>query len=414
MTKGPMIDAAADQEYAAAPLGSVLPTPVLPGPLNGVVVLDLTRVLAGPYCTMLLAELGARVIKVEPPDGDDSRRYGPFRNGSSLYFAALNRGKQSIALDLKAEGDRAILRELCDMADVLVENFRPGTMEKFGFGWNDLHRAHPHLIYAATSGFGHTGPWAQRPAYDMIVQGLGGIISVTGHQDAPPARIGVSIGDLAAGLYATIGINAALYHRERTGEATKVDISMLDCQLSLMENPAMRYLATQEVPGPLGGQHATISPFAIFATADAPIVIAAGNDTLFRKLCDALGLAAFANDPRFATNALRCTHFDILKAAIDAALHAAPSAHWLSLLEQAGVPAGPINSIAEALQNPQVEARHMIVESQDPSLGAVQMIGNPVKIEPFAREESALRQAAPHLDADRAAVLAQLAKRNAR
>ncbi len=391
-----------------------LPASVLPGPLSGVVILDLSRVLAGPYCTMLLAELGARVIKVEPPDGDDSRRYGPFRNGASLYFAALNRGKELIALDLKNDGDRAIFRELLDMVDVLVENFRPGTMEKLGFGWDDLHRRHKHLIYAATSGFGHTGPWSPRPAYDMIVQGLGGIISVTGHKDAAPARIGVSIGDLAAGLYAAIGINAALYHREKTGEATKVDISMLDCQLALMENPAMRFLATHEVPGPLGGRHASISPFAIFAAADAPIIIAAGNDSLFRKLGEALGLPALADDPRFATNALRCTNFDALQQKIETALRAFPAAHWLAVLEQAGVPAGPINTIAEALQHPQVEPRHMVVETQDSVLGSIQMIGNPVKIEPFASHELSLRRPAPELDADRAAVLAELTKSKAR
>lgn len=400
------METAAATKHAEAMLGSVLP-----GPLNGIMVLDLTRVLAGPYCTLLLAELGATVIKVEPPEGDDSRRYGPFRNGRSLYFAALNRGKESIALDLKAEADRAIFAELLGMADVLVENFRPGTMEKLGFGWADLHASHPQLIYAAASGFGHSGPWAPRPAYDMIVQGLGGIISVTGQKDAAPARIGISIGDLAAGLYTTIGINAALYHREHTGEATKIDISMFDCQLSLMENPAMRYLATGEVPGRLGGRHATISPFAIFQAADAPIIIAAGNDALFRKLCEALGLAGLAEDPRFVTNAQRCANFDALKQAIDGALAQAPAAHWFDLLDKAGVPAGPINTIADALQSPQVEARHMLVESDDPELGRLKMIGNPVKIEPFAAQEATLRPAAPQLDGNRAAVLARLPQR---
>ncbi len=387
------------------------PATVLPGPLNGVVILDLSRVLAGPYCTLLLAELGARVIKVEPPEGDDSRRYGPFRNGASLYFAAVNRGKESIVLDLKSEQDRKTFEELLDLADVLVENFRPGTMEKLGFGWNDLHSRHPHLIYAAASGFGHTGPWAPRPAYDIIVQGLGGIISVTGHKDTEPARIGISIGDLSAGLYTAIGINAALFHREKTGEATKIDISMFDCQLSLMENPAMRYLATQQVPQKMGGQHATISPFAIFSTGDDPMVIAAGNDSLFRKLASALGLDALAADPRFATNALRVANFDVLKSELEKALTTAPAAHWIAILETAGVPAGPINTIAAALQHPQVEARHMVVKTEDPVAGEVEMIGNPVKIEPFASTEQSVRRAAPDLGADRAALLAELEKR---
>lgn len=383
-------------------------TSVLPGPLNGVVILDLSRVLAGPYCTLLLAELGARVIKVEPPEGDDSRRYGPFRNGASLYFAAVNRGKESIALDLKDAQDRTILDELMGLADVIVENFRPGTMEKLGFGWDELHKRHPHLIYAAASGFGHTGPWAPRPAYDIIVQGMGGIISVTGHKDAEPARIGISIGDLSAGLYTAIGINAALFHREKTGEATKIDISMFDCQLSLMENPAMRFLATQEMPQKLGGRHATISPFAIFQTADVPMIIAAGNDTLFRKLAAPLKLPHLANDPRFTTNALRCANFDELKGEIEKALIASPAAYWIGLLEKAGVPAGPINTIADALEHPQVKARHMVVKTEDPVTGTVEMIGNPIKIEPYASTESSVRAPAPELGADRDALLAEL------
>lgn len=204
---------------------------LLAGPLSGAVILDLSRILAGPYCTLLLHELGARIIKVEPPQGDDSRAYGPFRDGESLYFAAINRGKESIALDLKQADDRAIFERLLARADVVVENFRPGTMEKLGLGWEALHARFPRLIYAAASGFGHTGPESGKPAYDMIVQGLGGIISVTGHPGAAPARIGVSIGDLGAGIYTALGIASALYHRERTGEATKVDVSMFDCQL---------------------------------------------------------------------------------------------------------------------------------------------------------------------------------------
>jgi len=273
-----------------------------PGPLSGVVILDLSRILAGPYCSLLLHELGARVIKVEPPGGDDAREYGPFKDGESLYFAAINRGKESITLDLKQAGDRAILGRLLERADVLLENFRPGTMEKLALGWEELRQTYPRLIYAAASGFGHTGPDAKKPAYDMIVQGLGGIMSVTGHPGQKPARIGVSIGDLGAGIYTALGIASALFHRERTGEAVKVDVSMLDCQLSLMENPAMRYLASGVVPGPMGGRHATITPFAIFETADKPIVIAAGNDGLFRKLCAALGQPGWAEDARFRTN----------------------------------------------------------------------------------------------------------------
>jgi CoA:oxalate CoA-transferase len=378
------------------------PQRILPGPLNGVVILDLSRILAGPYCTLLLHELGARVIKVEPPQGDDARAYGPFQDGKSLYFAAVNRGKESIALDLKSPADRDIFARLLEGADVLVENFRPGTMEKLGLGWETLHASHPNLIYAAASGFGHTGPHAARPAYDMVVQGLGGILSVTGHPGEKPARIGVSIGDLGAGIYTALGIVSALYHRERTGEAVKVDVSMLDCQLSLMENPAMRYMATGVVPGPMGGRHATITPFAIFETADKPIVIAAGNDPLFRKMSEALGKPEWAADPRLATNDLRRAVAGELAAEIEAVLKQHQAAHWLHVLEAAGVPAGPINTIEEALAHPQVAPRHMIVEA-----GGVRMIGNPVKIHPFAGNDNGQRTPAPNLDGDRAALLSE-------
>ena len=373
-----------------------------PGPLEGIVILDLSRILAGPYCTLLLHELGARVIKVEPPGGDDSRAYGPFRDGQSLYFAAVNRGKESIALDLKQDADRAIFDRLLGGADVLLENFRPGTMEKLGLGWETLRAAHPRLIYAAASGFGHTGPDSNKPAYDMVVQGLGGILSVTGHPGAKPARIGVSVGDLGAGIYTALGIGAALYHRERTGEATKVDVSMFDCQLSLMENPAMRYMATGVVPGPMGGRHATITPFAIFETADKPVVIAAGNDALFRKLCVALDRPDWAADPRLATNDTRRAVADELAGMIEAVLRERPAAHWLAVLEAAGIPAGPINTIAEALAHKQVAPRRMVVEA-----GGVRMIGNPVKVFPFAENDNGVRAPAPLLDGDRAALLAE-------
>src|SRR5690349_15859789 len=208
-----------------------------PGPLSGITILDLSRILAGPYCTFLMAELGARVIKIEPPpQGDDARAYGPFREGRSTYFASINRGKQSIALDLKKPADQAAFAKLLALGDVLVENFRPGTMEKLGYGWETLHQQYPRLIYAAASGFGHTGPWSRQPAYDMVVQGMGGIMSITGHPGGPPARVGMSIGDIGSGLYTAVAINAALVHRERTGEATKIDVAMFDCQLALLEN----------------------------------------------------------------------------------------------------------------------------------------------------------------------------------
>ena len=235
------------------------------GPLSGIVVVDLSRILAGPYCTLLMAEMGARVIKVEPPKGgDDARAYGPFIKGKSTYFASVNRGKESIALDLKADADKKIFEKLLEKADVLVENFRPGTMEKLGYGWETLHAKYPKLIYAAASGFGHTGPNSKDPAYDMVMQGMGGIMSITGNEGQPPARVGMSIGDIGAGLYTAVAVNAALVHRLKTGESTKVDIGMFDCQLALLENAIMRYTVEGEIPGPLGARHPTITPFQAF------------------------------------------------------------------------------------------------------------------------------------------------------
>src|SRR6202166_3329524 len=261
-----------------------------PGPLSGITVVDLSRILAGPYCTLLMAELGARIIKVEPPEkGDDARHYGPFLAGKSSYFMSVNRGKESIALDLKNAADKRIFAKLLERADVLVENFRPGTMEKLGYGWETLHPRYPRLIYAAASGFGHSGPFSHYPAYDMVVQGLGGIMSITGHPGQPPVRIGMSIGDIGAGLYAAVAVNAALLHRERTGEATKVDIAMFDCQLALLENAIMRYTTSGECPQTMGARHPSIMSLEALSTADGDMIIAAGNDVLYSKLCEALG-----------------------------------------------------------------------------------------------------------------------------
>jgi CoA:oxalate CoA-transferase len=377
------------------------------GPLSGITVVDLSRILAGPYCTFLMAELGARVIKVEPPGkGDDARAYGPFRGGKSTYFSSVNRGKQSIALDLKAAGDKAIFERLLEKADVLVENFRPGTMEKLGYGWETLHPRYPRLVYAAASGFGHSGPYSRHPAYDMVVQGLGGIMSITGHPGQPPVRIGASIGDLGAGLYTTIGVNAALLHRERTGEATKVDIGMFDCQLALLENAIMRYTVTGEIPGPLGARHPSITPFEAFATADGNMIVAAGNDGLFLKLCAALGRPDLAEHADYRTNDLRNSNQAKLKTEIEAVLRRKPTAHWLDLLEKAGIPSGPINNVAQALAHPQVEARNMLVTVEDPASGTLKLAGNPLKLTAFA--DPPTREPAPDLNADRAAILREL------
>ncbi len=348
------------------------------GPLSGITIVDLTRVLAGPYCTMVLADLGARVIKIETPDGgDDSRRYGPFVNGKSAYFMAMNRGKESIALDLKLAADRAIFERLLEEADVLVENFRPGAMERLGYGWEALQARHPRLIYAAASGFGHSGPYAPKPAYDMVVQGMGGIMSITGHPGGPPTRVGASIGDITAGLFTAIGIASALHHRHSSGQGMMIDVAMLDCQVAILENALSRYFLTGQSPQPLGARHPSIAPFAAFPTADGHIIIAAGTDALFGKLAAALGHPKLARDARFLTNDLRAENVDALGAALEAILKERDSAEWLTLLEAAGVPCGPINDIAGIANDPQIRARNMIVAIEDPEAGPLKLAGNP-------------------------------------
>jgi CoA:oxalate CoA-transferase len=384
------------------------------GPFTDLIVLDLTRVLAGPYCALLMAELGARVIKIEPPRvGDDSRSIGPFvakKSGGtkSGYFMSVNRGKESIALDLKDEGDRKIFEQLLERADVLIENYRGGTMERLGFGWDSLKDKYPKLIYAGVSGFGHTGPYAHRPAYDIVVQAMGGVMSLTGHPGTPPTRMGTSMGDLTAGLFATIGISSALYERTKTGKGMKVDIGMLDCQVAILENAIARHVATGEIPVPLGSRHPSIAPFAAFATRDGHIVIAVGTDGLFVKLTEALESPELAADPRYATNPLRVKHWQELQQDLELALSAHSSKFWLEKFESFGVPCGPLNNVADVMADPQVAARNMIVTADDPDVGPLRMQGNPIKLSAF--EDPKTRQHAPDLDGDRAAILEWLEK----
>jgi CoA:oxalate CoA-transferase len=380
-------------------------SPNAPGPLEHITVLDLTRVLAGPFCTLVLADLGARVIKVEHPErGDDARHIGPFVGDRSAYFSSLNRGKESIGLDLKNAEDRVHFEFLLTQADVLVENFRAGAMDRLGYGWDALHKQFPRLIYAAASGFGHTGPYASRPAYDMVVQAMGGIMSLTGPEGGPTTRVGTSIGDIAAGLFTAVGVNTALYHRERTGEGLKIDVSMLDSQVALLENAIARFGATGEVPGPVGSRHPSITPFGAFATADDPIVIAAGNNELFQRLCSALGDEKTAQASAYATNAGRTQNHETLKQELEQALTKRSAAVWLEVLTEAGIPCGPINDIAAVLADPQVAARNMIIETREVDGTVLHMAGNPIKLSGF--EDPAERTAAPELDADRSRLLA--------
>ncbi|MEO6205540.1 MAG: CoA transferase [Mycobacteriales bacterium] len=310
-----------------------------PGPLDGVLVADFSRVLAGPFASMMLADLGARVIKVEKPVlGDDSRSYGPFLQGESLYFARVNRGKESIALDLKEPADRDVARALAVRADVLVENFRPGVMDRLGLGWADLQQAAPGLVYCSISGFGHTGPWRTRPAYDAVVQGMSGIMSATGSPDGHPTKPGVPVADLSAGLYAFGAITSALLGRARHGHGTHLDIAMYDATVSLLEGAALSWLATGVDPGRIGNAHFAIAPFDTFGCADRDITICAANDALFGVLVTALGVPALAADPRFMSNAERHEARVALKAELEAVLCTAEAEHWLTVLAEVGVP----------------------------------------------------------------------------
>jgi CoA:oxalate CoA-transferase len=378
------------------------------GPLEGILVLDLTRVLAGPWCTLLLRDLGARILKIERPGrGDDARAIGPFVEGRSAYFLSLNRGKESLALDLRAPADRALFERLLARADVLVENFRPGVLDRLGYGWETLRGRHPRLVYAAISGFGRTGPLADRPAYDLIAQAMGGLMSITGPPDGPPTRVGTSIGDLAAGLFGALGVTAALRDRDRTGRGTLVDVAMLDCQVAILENAIARFAATGTVPGPLGSRHPSIAPFEAFATADGHLVVAAGNDALFRRLAAALERPGLADDPRFATNEARCAARDALAHALGAAFAERTTDAWLARLEAAGIPCGPIQDVAQVLAHPQVRARNMVVRVEDPGAGAFPVAGNPIK-SPVVPDPPD-RPPAPTLDGDRARILDWLA-----
>lgn len=381
--------------------------PLSGAPLAGLVVLDMTHVLAGPFCATILSDLGARVIKVERPvTGDDTRAFPPFVQGESAYFAALNAGKQSIALDLRAGGDRAIFDRLLARADVLLENYRPGVMERLGYGYEVLHARHPRLIYGAVSGFGHTGPDSQKPAYDMVVQARGGVMSITGEEGGPPVRVGASIGDIVAGMYLAQGVLAALFARERTGEGAKVDIGMLDAQIAIQEHSLALTTATGHAPGPTGARHPTITPFSTFRAADGFFVIAAGNDALFAKLCEALALP-LADDARFATNAARCENVHLLKRLIEAVTLGQTADHWVAVLEAAGVPTGRVQDMAQALRDPQVLARNMVLPVTPRAGGpAFSAAGNPIKM--TGLPEPAARAPAPLLDGDRAAILAWL------
>ena len=351
------------------------------GPLKGIRVLDLTRILAGPYATMILRDLGAEVIKIEQPGvGDEARDFGPFKSDFSLYFMSVNRGKKSITLNLKSQRGKELFLELVKGSDILVENFRPGTMEKLSLGYESLQEHHPSLLYAACSGFGQTGPYAMRGAYDMIIQGMGGIISITGEPDRPPVRVGTSIGDITSALFTAIGILSALRHRDETGEGQLIDVGMLDCQVAILENAMVRYFSTGDIPRPLGRRHPAITPFEIFESADGYVVIAIGNNELWRKFCEHVGQPELIDDEQFDTNALRTENHESLFPILAEIMRRRTTDAWVEALETIGVPCGPVNTVDKVANDPQVLARDMIAEVEHDTTGTVQIPGIPIKL----------------------------------
>jgi CoA:oxalate CoA-transferase len=361
------------------------------GPFSGVLIVDLTHVLNGPFGTTFMNDLGARVIKVEPPGhGDDTRTYGPFIKDQSLYFSFVNRGKESIVLNLKDEADRAVFLEIVKKADVLTENYRPGTMARLGFSYEELSKINPRLIFAASSGFGQTGPLAKYPAYDTIVQAMSGIMSLTGASDGPPTRVGTSLSDLLAGVCMFGGIASALYARQRTGKGAFVDISMFDSTLAFLPHGWMEYVETHHTAR-YGNRHPYMTPFDVFKTAEGHVAICAGNDPLFKKLADAVGCPQLATDPRFTSNAGRTTNNAALKTELEAALKEHNAEYWLDVVRQAGVPIGLLMKLEEVAAHPQTKARNMLIEA-----GGIQMPGNPIKISGY--DDPAVRIGAPTLD----------------
>lgn len=384
--------------------------PPLPttGPLAGVRVLDLTWVLSGPFCTATLADLGADVIKVErPPYGDVSRTTGPIIDGESGYFFSINRGKRSIALDLTTDEGKALFLRLVRQADVVVENFTPGKMDALGLGYAALSEVNPALIYAAISGYGQTGPMREKPALDVIVQGAGGVMSVTGYPDGPPARPGLSLGDIAAGLYCAVGILAALHERRDSGRGQLLDISMLDCQIAIQENAYMRYFLSGETPVRLGTRHPSAVPFQAFPTADGWMVLALawGVPNQWALLCAELGVTELIDDPRFHSAAARSRNHAELEPLLNEAFRRRPTAEWVAALERFGIPCGPLNTIPETAAMPQVAARDMLPEVPHHTFGKVRLANSPVRL---SRTPAGIRGTSPDMGQHSREVLAEM------
>lgn len=377
------------------------------GPLEGIKVLELSRTLAGPFCSMQLADMGAEVIKVEQPGiGDETRSYTPPEiNGESCYFMSLNKNKKGITVNLKTEEGQRIVKQLVRDADVLIENFRTGTMEKFGLGYEVLKEINPRLVYCAVSGFGRTGPMKDEPAYDLLMQGFGGLMSVTGEAGRAPVKVGFSIVDLTTGLYASFGIVIALLAREKTGNGQYVESSLLDTIVSLSNYLGQSVLATGNVPGRLGSAHPNLVPYQAFEAKDGYVIIAVPNDWLWRKMCDALDLQDLKDHPKFAVNASRVAYREELVGILTEYTKSKDSSEIIRKLKQAGVPSGPINDIGQLLAHPQVQSREMIQEVEHPTIGMLKMLGIPLKL---SVTPGSIRKAPPLLSEDTNEVLTAL------
>ncbi|MQA30366.1 MAG: CoA transferase [Luteitalea sp.] len=361
--------------------------------LQGITVVDLTRVLSGPYCSMMLGDMGARVIKVEQPGkGDDTRGWGPpFIDGESAYFLSINRNKESVTVDFKQPEGRAVLDRLLARADVVVENFRPGALTKLGLDYASLAPAHPRLVYCSISGFGQTGPRRREAGYDAVMQGEGGLMSITGSADGPQFRLGVAIADIVSGMFAAQGITLALLARERTGRGQSVDIAMLDSVIALLSYQAGIYFATDQAPPRMGNRHPTIVPYETFTASDGDFVLAVGNDDQWRRFC---ATAAFGEEERFATNRQRVVNYNELKPRLEAVLLTRPRAEWIAILRAAGVPCGSVRDLREVFDDPQVAARSMVAEIEHASAGLLKVLGTPLKL---SDTPGAIRTAPPAL-----------------
>jgi formyl-CoA transferase/CoA:oxalate CoA-transferase len=381
-------------------------TPEAAGPLTGIRVLDLTRALSGPFATMILGDLGADVIKVEDIwHGDDTRRWGPpFQGDDAAYFLSVNRNKRGLSVNMKEPRGRDLVKRLAAASDVMIENFRPGTAARLGLGYDELARQNPRLIYASISGYGQTGPHSRLPGYDAVAQAASGMMSVTGEPDGEPVRSGTSLADTGAGMWAVIGILAALHAREASGRGQLVDVSLLDGQVAWLTYVAGKYFATGVTPGRHGSAHESLTPYQVLPTADAPLMVAVGSDGLWRRFAEAIGRADLAGDPRFATNPDRVRNRDTLIPLITEVLAGRGCAEWTERLNEAGVPAGPVNTVPAALEHPQVAAREMVAQIEHPVAGTVKMLGSPIKL---SAQPATIRRPPPVLGQHTGEILAE-------